>query len=80
MDQWFEQRDVKEAKINAFLWKDCNTTDARKNHVSQTLVRWSEMYQLSYFDPVQFLVVDPMHCLFLGIAKWIITRLWIEEG
>jgi hypothetical protein len=69
MDQWFEQRDVEEAKINAFLWKDCNTTDARKNHVSQTLVRWSEMYRLSYFDPVQFLVVDPMHCLFLGIAK-----------
>ena len=24
------------------------------------------MYRLSYFDPVQFLVVDPMHCLFLG--------------
>jgi len=38
MDQWFEQRDVEEAKINAFLWKDCNTTDARKNHVFQTLV------------------------------------------
>ena len=38
------------------------------------------MYRLSYFDPVQFLIVDPMHCLFLGIAKWIVTRLWIEEG
>ncbi|GBC30749.2 hypothetical protein GLOIN_2v1786147 [Rhizophagus irregularis DAOM 181602=DAOM 197198] len=21
-----------------------------------------------------------MHCLFLGIAKWIVTRLWIEKG
>jgi hypothetical protein len=21
-----------------------------------------------------------MHCLFLGIAKWIVMRLWIEEG
>ncbi|PKC61562.1 hypothetical protein RhiirA1_398323 [Rhizophagus irregularis] len=37
------------------------------------------MYRLPYFDPVQFLIVDPMHCLFLGIAKWIVTRLWIEE-
>jgi len=37
------------------------------------------MYRLPYFDPVRFLVVDPMHCLFLGIAKWIVTRLWIEE-
>jgi len=21
-----------------------------------------------------------MHCLFLGVAKWIITKLWIGEG
>src|SRR5205085_12531213 len=21
-----------------------------------------------------------MHCLFLGVAKWIVTRLWIEEN
>jgi hypothetical protein len=38
------------------------------------------MHRLSYFNPVRFLVIDPMHCLFLGIAKWIVTRLWIEEG
>ena len=43
-------------------------------------MHWLEIYRLPYFDPVQFLMVDPMHCLFLGIAKWIVTRLWIEEG
>ena len=43
-------------------------------------MRWSEVYRLQYFDSVRFLVVDPMHCLFLGIAKWIVTRLWIEGG
>ena len=21
-----------------------------------------------------------MHCLFLGVAKWIVTKLWIGEG
>jgi len=21
-----------------------------------------------------------MHCLFLGIAKWIVRRVWMEEG
>ena len=21
-----------------------------------------------------------MHCLFLGVAKWIVTKLWISEG
>src|SRR5256714_6187641 len=60
--------------------KECNTEDARKTHVSETFVRWSEIYRLPYFDPTKFLIVDPMHCLFLGIAKWIVTRLWIEEN
>src|ERR1043166_8220701 len=49
-------------------------------YVSETFVRWSEIYRLPYFDPTKFLIVDPMHCLFLGIAKWIVTRLWIEEN
>jgi hypothetical protein len=80
IDQWFLPRDVKEIKNNAALWKECKTEQARKRYVSDTLVRWSEIYRLPYFDPVQFLIVDPMHCLFLGISKWIVTRLWIEEG
>jgi hypothetical protein len=21
-----------------------------------------------------------MHCLFLGIARWIVKRIWIDEG
>src|SRR5256884_2047780 len=80
MDQWFVKRDVDEIRKNANLWKECDSEDARKSHVSETLVRWSEIYRLPYFDPTQFLIVDSMHCLFLGIAKWIITRLWIEEN
>ena len=80
MEQWFVKRNVDEVRNNAGLWKECNTEDARKRHVSESLVRWSEIYRLPYFDPVQFLIVDPMHCLFLGIAKWIVTRLWIEGG
>src|SRR5256885_2973244 len=45
-----------------------------------SFVRWSEIYRLPYFDPTKFLIIDPMHCLFLGIAKWIVIRLWIEEN
>ncbi|GET66680.1 hypothetical protein RIR_jg18675.t4 [Rhizophagus irregularis DAOM 181602=DAOM 197198] len=43
-------------------------------------VRWSEILRLPYFDLIRFVVVDPMHCLFLGIAKWITKRIWIDEG
>ena len=35
---------------------------------------------MSYFNPVRHCVVDPMHCLFLSVAKWIVMKLWIGEG
>ena len=38
------------------------------------------MLRLPYHDPIKHLVVDPMHCLFLGIAQWIVKRLWIDGG
>jgi hypothetical protein len=38
------------------------------------------MLRLPYFNPIRHLIVDPMHCLFLGIAKWIVKRLWIDGG
>jgi hypothetical protein len=80
MEQWFVTRDIEKIRNDALLWKSCNSEEARRKHVSETLVRWSEMHRLPYFDAVQFLIVDPMHCLFLGIAKWIVTRLWINDG
>src|SRR5437764_4609841 len=48
--------------------------------VTQTGVRWFELLRLPYFDPIRFLTVDPMHCLFLGIAKWIVKKIWVDEG
>jgi hypothetical protein len=29
---------------------------------------------------VRHCVVDPIHCLFLEVAKCIVTKLWIGEG
>lgn len=79
-DEWFVERDIDTIREKASEWKKCETEEARKNHVSQYHVRWSEVYRLDYFNPVRFCVVDPMHCLFLGVAKWIVTKLWIGEG
>jgi len=31
-------------------------------------------------DPIRFAVVDPIHCLFLGIAKWIIKSIFVNQG
>ena len=31
-------------------------------------------------DPIRFAVVDPMHYLFLGVAKWIIKSIFINQN
>jgi hypothetical protein len=79
-DEWFVERNINIIRENANKWKECATEESRKAHVSQYHVRWSEIYRLNYFNPVRFCAVDPMHCLFLELAKWIITKLWIGEG
>jgi hypothetical protein len=78
MVDWFVERDLDEHRRNAELWRLCKSEEERKRHVSSTHVRWSELLRLPYFNPIRYLVVDPMHCLFLGIAHWIIKKLWID--
>ena len=72
MDEWFRMKDPKEHRSNVIIWKKQLTKEDRKRHVSRTLVRWSEMLRLPYFNPIRFLVVDLMHNLFLGISHWIV--------
>ncbi|EXX70393.1 hypothetical protein RirG_087920 [Rhizophagus irregularis DAOM 197198w] len=79
-DVGYSARDSNEYRQNALGWRRCNSDAARKRFVKETGVRWSELLCLSYFDPIRFITVDPMHCLFLGIAKWIVKRIWIDGG
>ncbi|CAB4478036.1 unnamed protein product [Rhizophagus irregularis] len=79
MEDWFVARDSNEHLQNALGWRQCNSDTSRKRFVKQTGVRWSELLHLPYFDPIHFTIVDPMHCLFLGIAKWIVKRIWIDQ-
>ncbi|GBC48175.2 hypothetical protein GLOIN_2v1775288 [Rhizophagus irregularis DAOM 181602=DAOM 197198] len=79
-DVGYSARVSNEHRQNALGWRRCNSNAARKRFVKETGVRWSELLRLSYFDPIRFITVDPMHCLFLGIAKWIVKRIWIDGG
>jgi hypothetical protein len=80
MDDWFTMRNAEEHRRNALIWKKQQSEDDRNKHVRRTHVRWSEMLRLPYHNPIRHLVVDPMHNLFLGIAKWIVKKLWIDGG
>jgi hypothetical protein len=61
-------------------WLECNSKSSRENHFKEHGVRWSELLRLPYMDPIRFAVVDPMHCLFLGIAKWIMKSIFVNQG
>lgn len=78
MEDWFVERDLEEHRRNAKDWRLCKSEEERKRHVRSTHVRWTELLRLPYFNPIRHLIVDPMHCLFLGIAHWIIKKLWID--
>ncbi|PKB94663.1 hypothetical protein RhiirA5_303289 [Rhizophagus irregularis] len=80
MDDWFRMKDLQEHLHNAIAWKHQKTKEAQKDHVSKTHVRWSELLRLPYFNPIRFLVIDPMHNLFLGLSHWIVKRIWIDKG
>ena len=61
-------------------WLECNSKSSRKNHFKKHGVRWTELLRLPYMDPIRFAVIDLMHCLFLGVAKWIIKSIFINQG
>src|SRR5207248_3294715 len=58
----------------------CNSKEERNKHVFSNHVRWTELLRLPYFNLIRHCVIYPMHNLFLGIAHWIVKRLWIDGG
>ena len=52
-----------------------NTATKRDELEKKYGMQYSELLRLPYFDIVEFHVVDPMHNLLLGTAKYI-TNLW----
>src|SRR5436190_36110 len=79
IDEWFIAWDLAKHRKNAQAWRRCNSDASQSRFVKQTGVRWFELLRLPYFDPVRFVTVDLIHCLFLGIAKWIVKRIWVDE-
>lgn len=49
--------------------RDLPTTSERHTFRINNGVGWSELLRLEYWNPVWFVVVDPMHNLFLGLCQ-----------
>lgn len=54
------------------------TKTSRAEMESQLGCRYSILLDLEYFDPPRMLSIDPMHNLFLGTAKHILS-VWVEK-
>ena len=60
-------RNGKMHKEKAFSILSCRTKEEVKNLEKESGVRYSELFRLPYFDPIEMHVIDPMHNLFLGM-------------
>ncbi|GET54740.1 hypothetical protein GLOIN_2v1625072 [Rhizophagus irregularis DAOM 181602=DAOM 197198] len=76
----YELSNAESHRKHAYEWLQCNSKNSRENYFKEYGIRWSELLRLPYMDPIRFAVVDPMHCLFLGVAKWIIKSIFVSQG
>jgi len=61
-------------------WIKCSSKNTREHHFKEHGVRWTELLRLPYMNPIQFAVVNPMHCLFLSVVKWIIKSIFVKQN
>jgi hypothetical protein len=61
-------RDVEQMRKHAEMWRDAKTVAEQVKIFNKYGVRWSELWNLPYWDPTRQLVVDSMHCLFEGLV------------
>ena len=75
----WRHRDLGAHKATCSKLKRCRSHNEEAQLESRTGIRYSILTQLSYFDPVRFTIIDPMHNLFLGTAKRVMKKIWIQE-
>ncbi|SMN02307.1 hypothetical protein SPONN_807 [uncultured Candidatus Thioglobus sp.] len=59
--------------------KDAKTEEAKRRLESISGARYTSLYELPYYTPISSCIVDPMHCLFLGIAKTFF-KTWVAQN
>lgn len=62
-------RDNTTHKEKGSAYKSAPTASARKEILRSYGAKYSELFKLPYFDVVRYHVINPMHNIFLGIAK-----------
>ena len=58
----------------------CSTVTGRSTTELQLGCRYSVLLDLSYFDPIRMLLIDPMHNLYMGTAKHVMFDILIGRS
>ena len=59
---------------------ECTTKTRRDKMESELGCRYSSLLDLPYFCPIEMMLIDPMHNLFLGTAKHFARGIWISRN
>ena len=72
-------RTLNEHRKQGMAWKHAQSMAERTKIEQDFGVRYTELLQLSYFNPSRYSVVDPLHNILLGTPK-VMIKLWKEKG
>ncbi|KAF9441442.1 hypothetical protein P691DRAFT_611308, partial [Macrolepiota fuliginosa MF-IS2] len=57
-------------------WQDAPTLKAQNNVFDKAGVRWSKLFQLPYWNPMSYIVIDPIHCFKFGLLHHHLMEVW----
>ena len=66
--------------MHAIKLLNCSSKTELQKMESEYGCRYSSILKLPYFNAPRMLTIDPMHNLFLGIAKHYLHKIFIERG
>ena len=78
--QMWNMRSNSQHRSNVKETLKCTTKTKRAKKESELGCRYSVLLDLPYFRPIEMLLIDPMHNLFLGTAKHFARDLWIGRN
>ncbi|KAJ3899604.1 hypothetical protein F5879DRAFT_781923, partial [Lentinula edodes] len=69
-------RDSAQHRELALKWKEASTEEERQKIYDEYGIRWSELLELPYWDPVLFTIIDDMHFAQLGLFETHLRDIW----
>ena len=78
-ENWCE-RTMDDHRPNLLALLKCKTKTEHTRRESEFGCCYSVLCRLPYFDTPLFLIVDPMHNMYLGTAKHVVKDIWLGQA